>query len=74
MESFKTFPAAQDARDYRHEHGTGGWIFEPDPPADGVLLPAPMRASILFPPTYTPSAILFHPFTSGRSGRLLGSA
>lgn len=64
MQTFRTFPTAQAARDYRYEHGTGGWIFEPDDGADVIL----------FPPEVYPRAILNHPFTRGRSGRLIGSA
>lgn len=63
MEKFLTFPSAQAARDYRHEHGTGGWIFAPDAPGE----------SILFPPHYAPSAIFHHPFTTGKSGTLIGA-
>ena len=47
MEIFRTFASAQEARDYRHEHGTAGWIFEGD---DGLV--------ILFPQNYMPSGIL----------------
>lgn len=64
MEIFRTFPDAQSARAYRHEHGTGGWIFEPDTAG------APC---ILFPPEYSPSMIFRHPFTVGKSGILIGS-
>jgi hypothetical protein len=63
METFRTFNSTQDARDYRHEHGTGGWIFTPDDAGQ----------SILFPPEYTPAGIFRHPFTVGRSGNLIGS-
>jgi hypothetical protein len=67
METYRTFPNAQAARDYRYENGTGGWIFVPDEPiqsqADQV---------ILFPPEYTPALIFRHPFTVGKSGRLIG--
>ncbi len=62
METFRTFPNATDAREYRHKHGTGGWIFEPETGHE----------SILFPPTMTPTAIFNHCFTKGRNGQLLG--
>lgn len=58
MQVFKVFPNAQAARDYRHEHGTGGWIF-----AGSIV--------ILFPPEFSPSAIFHHPFTAGKSGTLI---
>lgn len=60
----RTFPDATAARDYRHAHGTGGWIFKDD--ATGEC--------ILFPPDVTPSAIFTHPMTRGRSGALFASA
>ena len=63
MQVFRTFNTAQDARDYRYENGTGGWIFAPDNGAP----------SILFPPEVTPTAIFNHPLTKGQTGRLLGS-
>lgn len=62
MRSFHEFATAQEARTYRHEHGTGGWIFE----SGGI--------AILFPPDMTPSAIFLHPLAKGRSGNLIGSA
>ena len=61
METFRTFSSAQDARDYRHINGTGGWIFEPD-----------NGRSILFPPEYPPIAIFRNELTRGKSGRLIG--
>lgn len=68
METYLTFPNTQSARNYRYEHGTGGWIFAPDEPevtyADQV---------ILFPPEYTPNMIFNHPFTRGKSGKLIGN-
>jgi hypothetical protein len=62
MEKFYTFPNLQDARDYRHINGTGGYIFEPENNNDPV---------ILFPPDYPPSKIFYHHFTRGKSGRLI---
>ena len=62
METFKTFPTSQEARTYRHQYGTGGWIFAPE-----------HGKSILFPPEYYPTMIFHHPFTKGQSGELIGS-
>ena len=64
MRTIYEFKTAQDARDFRHEHGTGGWIFTPED--NGPV--------ILFPPELYPMAIFHHPLTQGRSGRLIGSA
>lgn len=61
MEKFLTFPNVQAARDYRHENGTGGWIF------------ASEDMIILFPPDYYPMKIFNHPFTKGRTGELLAN-
>ena len=63
IQTFKTFYTAQDARDYRHEHGAGGWIFAPE--KGGVV--------VLFPPDMTPSAIFRHPLAKGQSGDLIGN-
>lgn len=63
MQVFRTFATVQQARDYRHEHGTGGWIFAPE-----------NGPAILFPPEIPPSQIFNHPFTRGQSGRLLANA
>jgi hypothetical protein len=57
------FRTSQDARDYRYDNGTGGWIF-----ADDAGAPV-----YLFPPHMPPSAIFVHPLTRGRSGKLIGS-
>lgn len=57
-----TFDTAQNARNFRQEHGTGGWIFSPD---DGSPV-------ILFQPWIYPSAIFHHPLTLGKSGTLIG--
>jgi hypothetical protein len=60
---FRTFKSAQEARDYRHNHGTGGWIFVPDDGAEASL----------FPPHMSPTAIIHHDLTTGRSGPLLAN-
>jgi hypothetical protein len=66
-ETFRIFASVQDARDYRFEHGTGGWIFERTNEGETALV-------ILFPPHVTPTGIFHHPFTRGMSGRLLANA
>jgi hypothetical protein len=63
METLRTFPTAKEAREYRYEHGTGGWIFD-DNSGSGA---------ILFPPNMPPLHIFHHPMTRGRSGRLIGA-
>lgn len=60
--TFYTFKTAQDARDYRHQHGTGGWIFAPDNGGPVVL----------FPPHMPPIEIFHHPMARGQSGNLIG--
>jgi len=72
MQTFRTFPTAQAARDYRHEHGTGGWIFEPEAKPD-TLEHFTWTESILFPPDYSPIMIFNHPMTKGRTGQLLSN-
>jgi len=62
MQTFRTFYTVPQARDYRHDNGTGGWIFEPDHPGE----------SILFPPDMMPAHIFSHPFVRGQSGKLIG--
>ena len=62
-ETYRIFDTLQDARDYRYQHGTGGWIFSS----------AASGQAILFPPHITPSTIFHHPLTKGRTGRLIGS-
>jgi len=62
MQTFRTFPNTQAARDYRHVNGTGGWIFVPE-----------NGDPILFPPDMTPSAIFNHYLTKGMSGKLLAN-
>ena len=63
METFRTFGSVIEAREYRYNNGTGGWIFAED--NDGIV--------ILFPPDHYPSAIFTHPLTKGRNGRLIGN-
>lgn len=70
------FPTAQAARDYRHEYGTGGWIFAPDgldDEAERHRMPDRHKA-ILFPPEMSPADIFRHPITHGRSGDLIGNS
>lgn len=55
------FYNAQDAREYRHVHGTGGWIFTNE------------EMTVLFPPDVTPSGIFNHPVTRNHGGRLIGN-
>jgi hypothetical protein len=73
MLTYRTFPTANDARAYRHEYGTGGWIFEPTAPNGEDPDFYPLHGCILFPPEFTPSMIFKHPFTRGRSGNLLAN-
>jgi hypothetical protein len=63
-ESYRIFPTLQKAMAYRHEHGTGGWIFEDEQTGEATL----------FPPHLSPAQIYTHRLTRGRSGRLIGSA
>ena len=63
MKTFRTFKTTQEARDYRHQNGTGGWIFSPIDNSD----------SILFPPEFTPTAIVNHPTTCGKTGFLFAN-
>ena len=56
------FAGSDDARTYRHENGTGGWIFAPDNGGPAVL----------FPPHMPPSDIFRRPATRGQSGNLIG--
>lgn len=71
MLTFHAFDTVQQARDYRHNHGTGGWIFAADnaPPGRHYSVPA----IVLFPPEMTPAQIVNHPLTNGLSGKLLGN-
>jgi hypothetical protein len=62
MRAFLEFTDKQEARDYRRQHGTGGWIFSPD--GGGPVY--------LFPPDMPPTAIMNHRLTKGLSGDLIG--
>ena len=64
MDKFLGFRSLQAAREYRHEQGTGGWIFVSD--ATGY--------ATIFPPEFPPAAIFNHPMTRGQSGQLIGNA
>jgi hypothetical protein len=64
MTTFRVFTSLAEARAYRHEHGTGGWIFEDE---------QTMQAT-LFPPDMTPTPIFHHPLAKGKSGKLIGCA
>jgi hypothetical protein len=64
MTTYHEFDTLAEARTYRHEHGTGGWIFAPEDRD---------QKAILFPPHMTPVEIFNHRLTSGQSGRLIGS-
>ena len=64
MRLIREFTTTQEARDYRHEHGTGGWIFAPDGNGNAVL----------FPPDMSPSDIMGHPMTRNRTGDIIGAA
>lgn len=61
--SYRVFAGAKDAREYRHQQGTGGWIFVPDGGGE----------CILFPPHLTPADIIRHPLTARKTGALVGS-
>jgi len=60
--TFREFPSLQAARDYRHNVGTGGWIWQ----RRGE------QRAFLFPLDMTPTAIVMHPLAAG-SGELHGS-
>ena len=62
MKAFYQFDTAQQARDYRHQHGTGGWIFVSEQTGKATI----------FPPCMPPSAIMLHPLLRGQSGDLIG--
>lgn len=64
MKTYREFDTIEEARTYRHEHGTGGWIFEPE---NGGPV-------ILFPPHMSPAEIFYHPITGGQAGNLIGAA
>lgn len=71
MQTYRFFDTLQQARDYRYQNGTGGWIFAPEHTPD----PKPYSETqcVLFPPEFTPHAIFHHPLTRGRSGRLIAN-
>lgn len=71
MLTFHCFDTVQQARDYRYENGTGGWIFAADNAPAGRHYTVP--AIILFPPEMMPSQIIGHPLTAGLSGKLLSN-
>lgn len=71
MLTFHCFDTPQQARDYRQEHGTGGWIFAADNAPAGRHYATPVV--ILFPPEMTPTTIAHHPLTAGMFGRLLSN-
>lgn len=62
--TYHEFDTLTEARAYRQEHGTGGWIFvEQDH----------IGPAILFPPDMAPIDIFNHAMTRGMTGRLIGS-
>lgn len=61
MQTLRLFDNVEEARTYRHQHGTGGWIF------------ANSEVVILFPPELPPSGVFGHPLTRGMSGKLIGN-
>jgi hypothetical protein len=68
MTNYFTFTTLQAAIDYRYKNGLGGWIFAPENDKPSFY---PFHEVILFPSTFTPSDIFNHPFTKGRSGKLI---
>ena len=60
--TLRYFANSTAAREYRHEFGTGGWIF-----VDTA------GAAVLFPPDFLPARIFNHPAVKGLSGQLIGS-
>ena len=70
MKQYLTFNNLQDALNYRHDNGLGGWIFAPENDKPNFY---PYHDVILFPSEFTPSAIFNHPFTKGRTGKLIGA-
>lgn len=63
VKKYLVFNTTQEARDYRHENGTGGWIFAPENGGEVVL----------FPPEMAPTQIFNHQLTKGLSGQLIGA-
>ena len=72
MMTIHTFTTVQEAREYRHANGTGGWIFEPETAPEDPHYVA-QHCVILFPPNVTPSMIFKHSMVAGKSGRLIGA-
>ncbi len=70
MHAILFFRTVKEAREYRHEHGTGGFIFAPDPPEEGMVRNRDLSDVLLFPPDFYPNRIFHHPLTKGRSGTL----
>ena len=64
MQTFRTFATEQEARTYRHEHGTGGCIFVEEEPCKRV---------VLFPPEMCPVEIFHHGMTRGLTGKLISN-
>jgi hypothetical protein len=62
MQTFRQFKTEQHARDYRHEHNTGGWIFVSDKTGQAIL----------YPPHMPPIEIFHHATTRHQSGALIG--
>ncbi len=60
---YRQFLSVSLARAYRHQYGTGGWIFVPADESEMVTL---------FPPHMPPSDIMAHKLTRGLSGELIG--
>lgn len=69
-QTFRAFRSTQEARDYRHDNGLGGWIYAPDNLEPGRL-DRYTQPVILFPASMPPHAISKHPLVAGRAGRLL---
>ena len=63
--TYHTFGSEAEAVEFRSKNGTGGWIFVPNEKPDQYM------QCILFDPKFTPSQVLTHIFTAGRSGRLV---
>jgi hypothetical protein len=71
MFSISFFNTVDQAMEYRHTNGTGGWIFAPESPVDGSKHWTECAKVLLFPPDFTPSLIFTHPLTRGQSGKLI---
>lgn len=77
MNTILTFDNKDEALAYRRAHGTGGWIFAAtdDLSPRAMLFPHPVPAGHPAPTTNpatlpTPSGVMSHPITQGRSGVL----